>query len=88
MLDQTESLSESHSSSAFRFSVELNPGYWTNSDIDRDGSEKWIYEKRAISADIGNMTLFQVRNKSFQGSFLPSNASRDLVSRSDVESVV
>jgi FkbM family methyltransferase len=76
------------STKASVLSVEPNPACWPYLDINRDGSEKWTYEKRAISAQKGNMTLFHVKNKSAQGSFLPTNASRDLVGRSEVESVV
>ena len=76
------------STKASVLSVEPNPACWPYLDINRDGNEKWTYEKRAISAEKGNMTLFHVKNKSAQGSFLPSNASRDLVGRSEVESVV
>ena len=76
------------STNASVLSVEPNPACWPYLDMNKAGSEKWTYEKRAISARKENMTLFHVRNKSAQGSFLPTNASRDLVGRSEVESVV
>ena len=76
------------STNASVLSVEPNPACWPYLDMNKAGSEKWTYEKRAISARKENMTLFHVRNKSAQGSFLLTNASRDLVGRSEVESVV
>ena len=69
-------------------SVEPNPVCWPYLEMNRTEDERWRYEKRAISSQPGNMNLFHVRNKSAQGSFLQSNASRDLVSRSGVVSVV
>ena len=76
------------STNASVLSIEPNPACWRYLEMNKAGSEKWIYEKRAISAKKENLTLFHVRNKSAQGSFLLANASRDLVGRSEVESVV
>jgi FkbM family methyltransferase len=76
------------STKASVLSIEPNPACWPYLELNGAGSEKWTYEKRAISAETGNMNLFHVRNKSAQGSFLATNASRDLVGRSEVESVV